>query len=257
MALRFTPTRAPPALAFNTKKNRQLSEAGQVINRKARAAYGVDGSAREKSRVDSYGNPVPWMTYPAVECLSQFDFSKNTVFEWGSGNSSAWFSRRFASVISVESEARWYDMSLAGLNDNQTLLLREFDRRGNEEDAAVRAFADVILEQDGGFDVISNDGKLISRPRCTDNAIEKLNPGGLIIFDNSDWFPAQCEKLRKAGFLQVDFHGNGPLNNYTWTTSIFFEPRPDCLLMTNPQAFSRVSKAGRSSHKHVLGMASP
>jgi hypothetical protein len=228
-----------------------------MINTKTSIAYGFDRSERESSCVDKTGDPVPWMTYPAVEYLSQFDFSKNTVFEWGSGNSSSWFSKRVASIVSVESDPLWYNKCKETLNDNQTLLLREFDRLGDQDDEDVRDFADAILKQKGKFDIIVNDGKLISRPRCNDNTLKKLKAGGVIIFDNSDWFPGQCEILRKAGFFQIDFHGNGPLNPYTWTTSIFFEPRLDCILLKNPQAFSRVSKAGPRTHRHVRGMKNP
>lgn len=228
-----------------------------MYNNKTIVAYGFDRSERAGACVDKNGDPVPWMTYPAVEYLSQFDFSKNTVFEWGSGNSSSWFSKRVASIVSVESDPFWYDKSKDVLNDNQTLLLREFNKLGNEDDEDVVKYANAILEQNGKFDIIVNDGKLISRPRCNDNILEKLNAGGMIIFDNSDWFPGQCEKLRNAGFFQVDFHGNGPLNEYTWTTSIFFEPRSDCILLKNPQAFSRVSTAGPRTHRHVRGIKNP
>ena len=229
----------------------------RVVNKKTRNAYGYSRSATEGSCVDREGNPVPWMTYPAVEYLSQFDFSKNSLFEWGSGNSSNWFSRRFASVVSVESDPKWYGKCKEALNPNQTLILREFNVRGSEDDDEVKSFANAILKQENDFDVIVNDAKIISRPRCTDNALKKLRPGGVVIFDNSDWFPGQCEKIRNAGFFQVDFHGNGPLNKYTWTTSIFFEPRADCILLTNPQTYSRVSKAGRATHRHAIGLRNP
>jgi len=172
----------------------------------------------------------------------------------GAGNSSSWFSKRFASVASVDSDSVWYEKCLENLNDNQELILREFDRRGSEDHKDVKSFADAILEQKVKYDVNVNDGKLISRPRCTDNALKKLKAGGIIIFDNSDWFPAQCKKIRDAGFFEIDFHGSGPLNKYTWTTSIFFQPRRDCILLKNMQAFTRVSKAGRLTHRHVKGM---
>ena len=54
-----------------------------MSRKKIDAAYGYDRSLRERSCVDKDGNAVPWMTYPAIEYLSQFDFSENTLFEWG------------------------------------------------------------------------------------------------------------------------------------------------------------------------------
>jgi len=53
------------------------------------------------------------------------------------------------------------------------------------------------------------------------------NRGGVIvIFDNSDWYPKTVEFLREnLGWVQIDFHGFGPINNYTWTTSLFVNPQ--------------------------------
>jgi hypothetical protein len=48
---------------------------------------------------------------------------------------------------------------------------------------------------------------------------------GLLIFENSDWYPKTITRLNKQlKWLQVDFAGFGPINNYTWTTSIFIDP---------------------------------
>ncbi len=47
----------------------------------------------------------------------------------------------------------------------------------------------------------------------------------MLIFDNSDWYPNAVRYLKeKLRWIQIDFHGYGPINNYTWTTSIFVNP---------------------------------
>jgi hypothetical protein len=47
----------------------------------------------------------------------------------------------------------------------------------------------------------------------------------MLIFDNSDWYPNTVRFLQeKLGWMQIDFHGYGPINNYTWTTSILMNP---------------------------------
>jgi hypothetical protein len=47
----------------------------------------------------------------------------------------------------------------------------------------------------------------------------------MLILDNADWYPKSVrfvqEKLR---WIQTDFHGFGPINSYTWTTSVFINP---------------------------------
>jgi len=51
-----------------------------------------------------------------------------------------------------------------------------------------------------------------------------LSPHGMMIVDNSDWLPATCLYLRRAGLIQVDFSGFVPGNPHTQTTSFFLTP---------------------------------
>jgi len=45
-----------------------------------------------------------------------------------------------------------------------------------------------------------------------------------VIFDNSDWYPNAIRYLRQnLGWIQVDFHGFGPIADFTTTTTIFFD----------------------------------
>ena len=47
----------------------------------------------------------------------------------------------------------------------------------------------------------------------------------MLILDNSDRYPNKLKFLKeKLGWMQIDFHGFGPINSYTWTTSIFINP---------------------------------
>jgi hypothetical protein len=72
-------------------------------------------------------------------------------------------------------------------------------------------------------DVFIIDGK--HRRECAEHVV-KFGGGVMLILDNSDWYPKTVEYLwASLGWLQVDFHGFGPINNYTWTTSIFINPQ--------------------------------
>jgi hypothetical protein len=54
----------------------------------------------------------------------------------------------------------------------------------------------------------------------------QLAGGMMIILDNSDWFPETVDVLRSTlGWFELDFHGFGPINGYTWTTTIFINPK--------------------------------
>ncbi|RPI65945.1 MAG: hypothetical protein EHM38_10905 [Geobacteraceae bacterium] len=80
-------------------------------------------------------------------------------------------------------------------------------------------YAHSIVEQGEFFDIIVIDG--LWRYACATKARPLLAPGGLLILDNSDWYPNTARFLRETQLFQIDFSGFGPINGYTWTTSIF------------------------------------
>ena len=171
--------------------------------------YGHSLSRITGRPVDANGRPIPWFTYPAIEFISQFSLSEKTIFEWGSGNSSLFFQKRAEKITSIEVDLAWYEYLSPSIDDNNLLL------HVKEEH-----FVDTIDNFKERYDIIIIDS--IYRFQCCEKAIKYLKADGVIIFDNSDWHPKSCDFLRKNGFLQIDMHGFGPINNYTWTTSIFF-----------------------------------
>lgn len=198
--------------------------------------YGHLRSVRASRPVDAAGREIPWFTYPAIDYLDQLDFRSKSIFEFGAGNSTIFWSGRSARVLSVESSRIWYDQVKARIGANVALVLEE-----NPE-----LFPCRIRDFDGMFDVIVVDG--IERRRCCAEALPKLAPGGLVILDNSDWYEHCAADLRAAGLLQVDFSGFGPSNGYTWTTSCFF--RRDFSIA--PQ-YGRQPKPARGSLSHREG----
>src|SRR2546430_9982143 len=57
------------------------------------------------------GNPLdgdsPWMTFAAIRFLDRLLTKEMRVFEYGSGGSSLFFSRRVREVVSVEHDGAW------------------------------------------------------------------------------------------------------------------------------------------------------
>jgi len=170
-----------------------------------------------RAALNANGEPIPWYTYPAIEYLNSFDFSDCDIFEFGAGYSSMYWATRGRSVISVEDTESWYEVVKKNLKANQSIIYRA------NEQAYVRALA----EQQRGFDIIVIDGS--HRPGCTLAAIEGLQDNGFILLDNSDRVvERECGKLlRHNGFFQVDFSGFGPINDYCWSTSLFFKNSSD------------------------------
>ena len=164
--------------------------------------------------IDVKGNPLPWITYPAIDFISQFDFSDASVFEWGSGFSTLWWVERCKHIATVESNVLWIPYI-------KTLLPPTVDLIVTKPDAETEA--NILLEQpivQHDVFVIDNHGPF--RWRCAQVAAKNLLPGGMIILDNSDQCPKACATLRDNGFVQIDFTGFVPSNGYAQTTSIFF-----------------------------------
>ena len=59
--------------------------------------------------VNQDGEAIPWITYPAIDFLDGLNKSEWTVFEWGSGNSTIWWSKHVSKVIAVEDNDSWFN----------------------------------------------------------------------------------------------------------------------------------------------------
>ena len=188
---------------------------------------------------DKLENPLPWFTYPSIEFIDQFDLSEKTVFEWGSGNSSSFFAARANSIISVEHEKDWFEHVKKNIKDNQELVF-----------SALQDYPFVLKNINKKFDIIIIDGR--RRLDCTKEAVVFLKEDGLIILDNSDRYDITSSYLRQQGFVQVDFHGFGPINQYTWTTSIFFKNKINLPLHNNLQPKQPIGGLNEDEGKIII-----
>lgn len=198
--------------------------------------YGWLRSMRERRCVNGKGDAIPWMTYPAVDFLSQLDYSDKSVFEYGSGASTLFWAGRARHVVSVETQQGWFEHVRAIVPANCEVIL---SAEAAEEYAAQ-------IESRGEFDVVVVDGPGEARPVCCRQAIRHLTPGGMIVLDNSDLWPESAAIVRKAGLIQVDFTGFAPLQSHAHTTSVFLQ---------RSYAFS--PRNGRQPEKSVAQPAEP
>jgi predicted O-methyltransferase YrrM len=182
--------------------------------------YGHSKSRMLQKPVDATGDFLPWFTYPAIEYLSQLDLRTKKVLEWGSGYSSVFFAKRSYKVISIEHSADWYtEVKNFEMPNHKIIIADEME------------YVEAAVNLDEVFDVIVIDG--IKRAECARVAPMLLSSNGLIVFDNADRDPMICKALRENDYIQVDMHGAGPINNYTWTTSLFFTRKFDFLPLLN------------------------
>jgi len=161
--------------------------------------------------VDAKGNYVPWLTYPFIDFIENLDLSDCSVFEFGSGSSTFWWSERVKNVVSVEMDSSWFDFIYSRRPSNVEIALCQ---NGGEYPHAINATVN-------NFDIIVVDGA--ERYKSATCAIQKLSEEGVIILDNCDWYPNAATMLRSNGFVQLDFYGFSPNNSFPSITSLFYK----------------------------------
>lgn len=161
--------------------------------------------------IDNTGQPIPWITYPAIDYLNQLDFSNKRIFEYGGGNSSFYWAARSKHVTVVESDKEWSRF----LNKNKAKNMSvDFEKTKKE-------YVKKINSYKTGFDVIVIDG--VHRKDCVKYALKNLNKGGFIILDNSEREIEATVLLSKTKLIRVDFLGYAPINPYKSQTSFFID----------------------------------
>ncbi|MCK0141235.1 class I SAM-dependent methyltransferase [Aliiroseovarius sp. F20344] len=136
---------------------------------------------------------IPWWSFDAIDAvdkkLSQTQNAR--VFEWGSGASTVWLAKRAGEVISVEHDPSWAEIvkpRLEPFDHVRTIQVPsrpkgaipsgKFGFEGQYFDDYVAAINNV----EGDFDLIVIDGR--AREACLQVAINRLKPGGHILFDD-------------------------------------------------------------------------
>jgi hypothetical protein len=181
------------------------------------AANGWFRSRREARVVDLAGEPLPWITYPAIAFLERRVRPDVSVFEYGCGASTLWWARRVARVVSVEHDAEWA-RKVAGEAPAHVEITHAPLGDGYRAAPAARA----------PFDVVVIDGR--DRVACVPHAIAALSSEGVVVFDNSNRpeYASGLRALAGAGFASVPFVGMAPSINEESETTVFYR-RTNCL----------------------------
>ena len=83
-------------------------------------------SVRQGAPVDKSNNPIPWLSYPCVDFLNERLHKSLRIFEFGSGNSTLYYSSRVKEIVSVEHDPLWFKKIKDKLPDNAEILFREY-----------------------------------------------------------------------------------------------------------------------------------
>lgn len=168
----------------------------------------------EARPVDVNGEPVPFITYPAIEFLSRRVRPDMTVFEYGCGASTLWWAKRVKEVRSAEHNPDWFERISKAAPANVQVY---FAALGEDN-----AYPSLALVPGFLFSVVVIDGR--ERVRCAKFALDVLRPEGVIVWDNTERnkYDEGFRLLAARGFRRVEFVGLSPGINERSETSIFY-----------------------------------
>jgi len=206
LKLLFKPSRLKELLSFNHQ--------GYLYQ------IGWFNSFEAKAPVDNNNNPIPWVTYPFIDFIKERITKDHTVFEFGSGNSTFFYAKYAAMVVSVEHDKNWYEKIVSNKPENSEIVHCALEYGGD--------YSRMPIILDERFDIIIIDGR--DRVNCCRQAIHALSPSGVIVLDNSEReaYKTGIEFLIKSGFKHLSFSGIVPGLFYRVTTSVFYKPQ-NCL----------------------------
>ena len=72
---------------------------------------------------DKDGNPIPWIAYSAIDFIQSRIKSDMSVFEFGSGASTAWWAKRVKEVDAVENDEEWFNFVQKNKSENSNIFL--------------------------------------------------------------------------------------------------------------------------------------
>ncbi len=170
--------------------------------------------------VDNENSPIPWFTYPFIEFIEPRIRKDMIILEFGTGNSTLWWSSKVKRVKTCEHDRTWYQHMIKKIPVNVELYLRELEHP--------KGYFEFAAEYKEFFDIIVIDGR--ERVNCILNSLGALKKDGIFIIDNSELekYSVGIEFLKSKGFKEIGFTGIGPLSTNKWTTSVFYR-HTNCL----------------------------
>lgn len=164
--------------------------------------------------------PIPFYTPSSLIELNNILQSHFKVLEFGSGNSTLWYSTRVEELISVEHNQTWYNKINSSLK-NKGCTNVQYNLHKRPYNNLATNFTDEY------FDLIIIDGR--DRVKCIKSSMPKLKKGGYLIFDNSDRLKRYEEGIKLLNDWEHTHYKCPNPKEYTnesnWWTTIYKKPQ--------------------------------
>lgn len=174
----------------------------------------------KKEPVDKYNSPIPWLTYPAISFLSERINHELIIFEYGSGNSTLYYSKIVKKIFAVEHNKAWYEKIKSRQSENSKIVFVNLDNNG--------IYCRTIKSTNQKFDIIIIDAE--DRVNCIKNCLNNISENGVIILDDSEReeYNEGIEFLKQNEFKRLDFWGISAGFIHQKITTIFYR-ESNCL----------------------------
>lgn len=174
---------------------------------------------------------VPWWTYRSIEVVDVWLAALPEpvrVFEFGSGASTLWLSRRAGEVHTVEHHRGFAEHMAPAFGERGNVSLHIVEASRSEHPLVPSAkeghkgldFAEYVSTIDkvgGPFSLIVIDGR--AREACLAAAVSHLEPNGMVVFDNS-WRRRYRTAIIASGLIERRLRGLTPTLPYPDQTSL-------------------------------------
>ena len=159
------------------------------------------------------GKIEPWFTKGALEYIEKIDYKGKSIWEYGTGYSTLWFSQRCKSIVTVDNDKDWKsEMQILCGGLNVEFLLKDLIKCQDCE------YVQAINRDNKIYDIIIIDGR--NRVLCAFEAVKHIKSGSMVIFDNSnreEYNPGLSVLTSLSSEVLSWDHPEGRL----WRTSIF------------------------------------
>lgn len=211
----------------------------QIFKPKKKIAIIYQNYLRKKYTQTPLEDEIPWITFGAIHWLKRKIKKHHRLFEWGSGGSTMFLSKRVKTLNTIEHDEGWFHQVKNALiqknNSNVDLRLVQPSKKIQRTKEVFTSSSPDYINSDftryctsiDQFDYEYFDGVLVdgrARVGCVQKAISKVKPGGFILLDNSERQTYQAAQQLLTYWQKQAFFGYGPFNQYQWETTIWIKP---------------------------------
>lgn len=185
------------------------------------AESGWSKSVSLLSPVDKHGQPIPWITLPCIDFLSERLNDGIELLEFGSGNSTLYFAKTAKHVTSIEHDKEWYEKIKSKSANHRVNIF--FCPLQYDSD-----YCRYALILDKKFDLVVVDGR--DRVNCVKYSLQNLTEVGCILLDDSERpkYREAIDYLHNIGFKSINFWGVAPGVSFKKCTTVFYKDK-NCL----------------------------